>query len=110
MWLTRVDQLQEPVAHPYTAGKDYDLIFDTVGKAEDWSVGAPKVLKKGGEFVSVANFGDAATTDACVFKNFLLKSDAADLTVLMARAVRGHLAHTFSQADTRTHTLYEQTV
>jgi len=73
------------------AGKDYDLIFDTVGKAEDWSAGAPKVLKKGGEFVSVANFGDAATTDACVFKNFLLKSDAADLTVLMGMVKDGKL-------------------
>lgn len=73
------------------AGKDYDLIFDTVGKMEDWTTGAPKVLKKGGEFISVANFGEAASTDDHTFKVFLLKSNAADLDVLMGMVRDGKL-------------------
>ncbi|CAE7779932.1 QOR, partial [Symbiodinium pilosum] len=44
------------------AGKEYDQIFDCVGEAEDWAKAA-KVLKKGGLFVSIANFGDAKSTE-----------------------------------------------
>ena len=42
-------------------------------------------LKKGGLFLSIANFGaDPAANGACVFKNFLLKSDGEDLSELEA--------------------------
>ena len=44
------------------AGKEYDLIYDCVGDAEDWKKAA-KVLKKGGKFVTIANFGENAPID-----------------------------------------------
>ena len=73
------------------AGHEYDLVFDTIGKQEDWA-NAAKVLKKGGDFISVANFAaDPAANEANVFKNFLLKSDGGDLTDLVAMVEAGKL-------------------
>ena len=73
------------------AGQEYDLVFDTIGKQEDWA-NAAKVLKKGGDFISVANFAaDPAANEANVFKNFLLKSDGGDLTDLVAMVEAGKL-------------------
>jgi len=65
------------------AGKDFDLIYDCVGDAEDWPK-ASKVLKKGGTFVSIANFGEAKSTDDHFFKVFLVKSNAEDLDKLVS--------------------------
>ena len=73
------------------AGKDYDLIFDCVGTPEDWPK-ASKVLKKGGTFVSIANFGDVKSTEDHAFKVFLLKSNADDLTKLVALVKAGAMA------------------
>ena len=73
------------------AGKDYDLIFDYVGTPEDWPK-ASKVLKKGGTFVSIANFGDVKSTEDHAFKVFLLKSNADDLTKLVALVKAGAMA------------------
>ena len=56
----------------------------------------PTVLKKGGLFLSIANFAaDPAANEACVFKNFLLKSDGADLADLVAMVEQGKLKVTF---------------
>eukprot|EP00438_Fugacium_kawagutii_P031169 Skav204298 [mRNA] locus=scaffold2227:52259:62186:- [translate_table: standard] len=58
------------------AGKEFDLIFDCVGTPEDWPK-ASKVLKKGGNtsckrgpgtFVTIANFGEAKSTEDHSFK------------------------------------------
>lgn len=72
------------------SGKEFDMIYDCVGDAADWGK-ASKVLKKGGLFVSIANFGDAKSTDDHVFKNFLLKSNSDDLTKLVQMVVDGKL-------------------
>lgn len=72
-------------------GQEYDLVFDTIGKQEDWA-NAAKVLKKGSDFISVANFAaDAAANESNVFKNFLLKSDGGDLRDLVAMVKAGKL-------------------
>ena len=72
-------------------GQEYDLVFDTIGKQEDWA-NAAKVLKKGSDFISVANFAaDAAANESNVFKNFLLKSDGGDLGDLVAMVKAGKL-------------------
>jgi NADPH:quinone reductase-like Zn-dependent oxidoreductase len=72
-------------------GQEYDLVFDTIGKQEDWA-NAAKVLKKGSDFISVANFAaDAAANESNVFKNFLLKSDGGDLSDLVAMVKAGKL-------------------
>lgn len=74
------------------AGQDFDMIYDTVGDQEDLDVHAPKVLKKGGLFVSIANFNpDSKSTDAVRFANFLLKSDAKDLAGLVSMVEKGAL-------------------
>lgn len=73
------------------AGQDYDLIFDTIGDQDDWA-NAHKVLKKGADFISVANFSaDAAANKENTFKNFLLKSVDEDLAELVAMAKDGKL-------------------
>ena len=73
------------------AGQDYDMIFDTVGSQDDWK-NAAKVLKKGCDFISVANFGpDATANETNVFKNFLLKSNTADLNDLVRMVSDGKL-------------------
>ena len=46
------------------AGQEYDLVFDTIGKQEDWA-NAAKVLKKGGDFISVANFAADPAANEC---------------------------------------------
>ena len=49
-------------------------------------------MKKGGDFISVANFAaDAAANESNVFKNFLLKSDGGDLRDLVAMVKAGKL-------------------
>ena len=73
------------------AGKDYDLIFDTIGDQDDWA-NANKVLKKGCDFISVANFGaDVEANKDNNFKNFLLKSVDTDLAELVAMVKDGKL-------------------
>lgn len=72
------------------AGKEYDQIYDCVGTPEDWPKAA-KILKKGGVFVSIANFGDAKSTEDHLFKNFLLKSNTADLKELIRFVKEGKL-------------------
>ena len=77
------------------AGQEYDMIYDCVGSDDDW-VASAKVLKKGGLFLSIANFAaDPAANEACVFKNFLLKSDGEDLSELVAAVEAGKLKVTF---------------
>jgi len=73
------------------AGQEYDLIFDTVGSVDDWG-NAPKVLKAGGDFVSVANFTtQPAEGDPVTFKVFLLQAVATDLDKLVAMVNEGKL-------------------
>ena len=73
------------------AGQDYDIIYDCVGDNEDW-LNAPKVLKEGGLFVSIANFTPAPEnyTNA-KFVNMILKSDGDDLKKMVALAEAGKL-------------------
>jgi len=72
------------------AGQDFDMILDGVGKPEDWTA-ASKVLRKGGQFISISNFGENAPCDTCTFQNFLLKSNKADLDVLVDMVKAGKL-------------------
>lgn len=72
------------------AGKDYDLIYDCVGTPEDWPKAA-KVLKKGGNFVTIANFGEAKSTEDHSFKVFPIKSNSDDLKKLIALVKAGKL-------------------
>lgn len=74
------------------AGQDYDLIFDGVGLMEDLTERAPKVLKKGGDFVSIINFDPAAkSTDDVRFALFMIKSDGGELQTIADQAVKGDL-------------------
>lgn len=74
------------------AGQDYDVIYDCVGAQEDLVHKAPKVLKKGGTFVSIANFDPSSkSTDAVRFANFLIASDSKDLYELLAMVGKGQL-------------------
>lgn len=73
------------------AGQEYDLIFDTVGLDEDLAK-ADKVLKKGGDFVSIANFNpESKSTDEVRFAVFLIKSTGAELSKLVQLADEGKL-------------------
>jgi len=73
------------------AGQDYDLVFDCVGSADDWAK-APTVLKKGADFVTVANFTTQPSPEDMVnFKLFLLKATATDLDKLVAMVAEGTL-------------------
>lgn len=66
------------------AGEGYDIIFDCVGDNDDLIVRAEKVLKKGGAFVSIANFDPALKSPESVrFANFFIKSSRQDLTALL---------------------------
>lgn len=77
--------------HEALAGQEYDLIFDTIGDQDDWA-NASKVLKKGCDFISVANFGpDLEANKESVFKNFLLKSVDTDLAELVGLVKAGVL-------------------
>lgn len=72
-------------------GQDYDLIYDCVGVTEDLAK-APKVLKKGGTFASIANFDPSSkSTDEVRFANFIIKSDAKDLQALVDMVEKGQL-------------------
>ena len=73
------------------AGQDYDMIYDCVGDNEDW-LNAPKILKEGGLFVSIANFTPAPENYTNVkFVNMILKSDGDDLKKMVALAEAGKL-------------------
>lgn len=71
------------------AGKDFDLIYDCVGTPTDVAE-ASKVLKKGGIFVTIANFAAVASGDFTV-KPLLVSSVAADCDKLLAWAVQGKI-------------------
>lgn len=73
------------------AGADYDLIFDCVGIPEDLTERAPKVLKKGGRFVSIANF-NGETSDDLHFACFLVKAKQDHLQELVEMVEKGDLA------------------
>lgn len=60
------------------AGKDFDQIYDCVGDVADWEK-ASKILRKGGQFVSIANFSGPSSTADHSFKVFLAKSSGQDL-------------------------------
>jgi len=72
-------------------GQDFDLVFDCVGEDAYWTEVAPKVLKKGGKFISIANFSPGTGADGLVFQNYLLKSNTEDLSKLMAMVKEGKL-------------------
>ena len=66
-------------------------MFDCVGAEADW-VACCKVLKKGADFISIANFSaDATSNPDSVFKNFLLKSNDKDLKELVDMVKAGTL-------------------
>lgn len=76
------------------AGQEYDLIFDCIGLMDDLTVRAPKVLKKGGSFISVANFDPSAPKNApegVRFEIYLLLSKTADLDKLVSMVKDGKL-------------------
>ena len=86
------------------AGQDYDMIFDCVGAMEDLTEHAPKVLKKGGAFVSIANFDPSCkSTDDVRFCIFLIKSNSEELQSLVTMVKDGDLTvpidseHKFSE-------------
>ena len=72
------------------AGQDYDLIYDCVGDDKDW-ISAPKVLKKGGTFVSIANFSPTEPEKSPDFMFTNLKSDGADLKAMVKLFDEGKL-------------------
>jgi len=73
------------------AGQEYDMIYDCVGDNADWRK-APRVLKKGGLFVSIANFTPTALdAEDARFANFLVASDGGDLRKLVALVEEGKL-------------------
>jgi NADPH:quinone reductase-like Zn-dependent oxidoreductase len=73
------------------AGQGYDLIFDTVGSEDDWAK-APAVLKKGSDFITVANFTTQPSVgDVVNFKVFLIQSKTSDLDKLVAMVNGGKL-------------------
>lgn len=81
------------------ADKDYDLIYDCVGTPEYLTDMAPKVLKKGGKFVSIANF-DVATgskVEGLEFCPFMVNSNSADLQDMTTMVEKGEL---FVEIDT----------
>ena len=72
------------------AGADYDIIFDCVGNQEDLEKSA-KVLKKGGRFISIANFtGKAPNTDVR-YTSFLIKAKKEHLQELVDMVEKGEL-------------------
>lgn len=71
-------------------GANYDIIFDCVGNMEDLTERAPKVLKKGGLFVSIANF-DGKPTEHVKYAVFLTKTDKDDLQALVDMVERKEL-------------------
>ena len=71
-------------------GANYDIIFDCVGNMEDLTVKAPKVLKKGGQFVSIANF-EGEPTDHVKYAFFLTKVDRDDLQALVDKVEKKEL-------------------
>ncbi|CAJ1964622.1 unnamed protein product [Cylindrotheca closterium] len=75
------------------AGQDYDLIFDCIGLMDDLKVRAPKVLKKGGKFISIANFDPSAAkaTDDIEFAVFLTVSNRTDLDKMVQMMKDGKL-------------------
>jgi NADPH:quinone reductase-like Zn-dependent oxidoreductase len=79
----RVDDWAEVLA-----GQDYDLIFDCVGDMQDWDKCAP-VLKRGGFFVSTANFGQVQQLDGPIFKVMMVTSNAEDLSKLVTHVETG---------------------
>lgn len=76
------------------AGKDFDLILDGVGLMEDLTERAPKVLKKGGDFVSIINFDPSAKekcSDGVRFALFLIKSNGTELQLIADMAAKDDL-------------------
>ena len=76
------------------AGQDFDLIFDGVGLMEDLTDRAPKVLKKGGDFVSIINFDPSAKekcSDDVRFALFMIKSDGKELQTMADMTVKNDL-------------------
>jgi NADPH2:quinone reductase len=71
------------------AGKKYDMIFDCSGKVEDWPK-ANKVLKPGGQYVSIANFSGAVSTQDHNFKFFVNKSNRKDLKQVLKMGLKPH--------------------
>lgn len=71
-------------------GANYDIIFDCVGNKEDLTEKAPKALKKGGQFVSIANF-DGESTDHVKYAVFITKHDKQDLQKLVEMVERKEL-------------------
>jgi len=57
---------------------------------EDLTVKAPKVLKKGGQFVSIANF-EGEPTDHVKYAFFLTKVDMHDLQALVDKVEKKEL-------------------
>lgn len=72
------------------AGQGLYMIYDCVGSQEDLAK-AGKVLKPGGKFFSIANFGPEGVPEGVVFQNFLLKANATDLQELVGLAQGGKL-------------------
>jgi len=73
-------------------GEGFDLIYDVVGDAADLAA-APRVLRKGGLFVSTANFDPASkSTEDVRFANFFYAANGADLRELVRLAGAGALS------------------
>jgi len=72
------------------AGQNYDLIFDCVGDEKDVAK-ASKVLKRGGAFISIANFDLPAGGSSCRFNNMIVTADGEDLSELVTLTEQGKL-------------------
>jgi len=95
--LNHVKRLGAKVAIDYTAqdwsealaGQNYDMILDCSGVVEDWPK-ANKVLKKGGQYVSIANFTGPVSTQDHNFKVFINKSNKEDLNKVLKMGLTPH--------------------
>jgi len=95
--LDHVKKLGAEIAIDYTAeewsevlaGQNYDMILDCSGVVEDWPK-ANKILKQGGQYVSIANFTGPVSTQDHNFKVFINKSNEKDLKKVLKMGLTPH--------------------
>lgn len=72
-------------------GQEFDLIFDCIGLAEDWTDYAQKVLSSNSKFVSIANFGGQSIENGPTFKVFLIEPNYKEMDEVLQYVADGRL-------------------